>query len=113
MKLILIHSQGQGSRGLTTVSGEPIIKDASQPIEQSGSQLQIDNGSFTIQVQDESTGKTQSYNVDVRQQGLSTDTTVNDLIAQINNIQASKQPFPRWPITDQSGFERHPILFCQ
>lgn len=101
-----IHSQGQGAKGLTQVLGEPIIKSATQPIEQAGDQLQIDNGSFVIQVKDTSTGKIQSYNIDVQQQGLSNDTSVNDLITQINQIsgiQASLTADGRFQIKSNSA----------
>ena len=81
-----IHSQGQGAVGLTEVVGDPIISDSRLPIEQSGSNLDIDNGRFVVQVHDASTNETRSFDILVRQQGQSSDTTVNDLAAQINQV---------------------------
>jgi len=81
-----VHSQGQGANGLNEVIGDPVITDSSLPIEQSGSNLDIDNGRFVVQVHDASSNETRSFDIIVRQQGGATDTTVNDLAAQLNQI---------------------------
>lgn len=81
-----IHSQGQGATALLESTGEPVISNAALPIEQSGKNLDIDNGSFVIQVHDASSNQIKSYDILVRQQGLDSDTTVNDLVTQLNQI---------------------------
>ncbi len=81
-----LHSQGQGKKGFSIATGETVLKNANAPIEQSNASLNIDNGSFTIQVQDAKTGKTKSVDILVRQQGLPSDTTSQQLAASIDAI---------------------------
>lgn len=81
-----LHSQGQGQRGFGITTGESIISNVNAPIEQSGAAFDIDNGSFTINVQDAKTGKTKSYDILVKQQGLASDTTPKQLVTSIDAI---------------------------
>ena len=81
-----IHSQGQGLRGFGIATGETVLKSTSVPIEQSSPNLDIDNGSFTIQVQDAKTGRTKSIDILVKQQGLPSDTTAQQLAVSIDEI---------------------------
>ena len=81
-----IHSQGQGTRGFASTTSESTIIDAGLPIEQSNPKLDINNGSFSIQVTDSRTGKTKTTDIFVQQQGLSTDTSVQQLTSSIDAI---------------------------
>ncbi len=101
-----VHSQGQGANGLNEVIGDPVITDSSLPIEQSGGNLNIDNGRFVVQVHDASSNETRSFDIIVRQQGGASDTTVNDLVAQFNQIsglQASTTADGRFQIRSASS----------
>ena len=101
-----VHSQGQGATGLTEVIGEPVIVDPSLPIEQAGSQIDIDNGSFVIQVHDKSSNETKSFDIFIRQQGQDSDTTINNLVSQLNQIsglQASTTADGRFQIKSASS----------
>lgn len=81
-----LHSQGQGLKGFGITTGETILKNANIPIEQSNPAIGLDNGSFTIEVKDAKTGKTKTTDILVRQQGLPSDTTAQQLATAINAI---------------------------
>ena len=81
-----LHSQGQGQKGFGITTGENVISNVNAPIEQSGPSFDIDNGSFTINVQDAKTGKTKTYDILVKQQGLLSDTTPQQLVTAIDGI---------------------------
>jgi flagellar hook-associated protein 1 FlgK len=101
-----VHSQGQGVVGFTEVVGEPIIGDASAAIEEAGADIDIDNGSFVIAIDDASTGQTKTYDIFVRQQGTADDTSIDNLVAQINQIsglQASVTADGRFQIRSDSS----------
>ncbi len=81
-----IHSQGQGQKGFGITTGETILNSSIVPIEQASPNLSVDNGSFTIEVKDAKTGKAKTIDIQVRQQGLSSDTTALQLATTINSI---------------------------
>ncbi|MEQ1824830.1 MAG: flagellar hook-associated protein FlgK [Pirellula sp.] len=81
-----IHSQGQGTQGFSSVLSDTIIEHSSIPLEQSNPELEFDNGSFVIHVQDARTGKTKTNDIFIQQQGLSSDTSLQQLATAINNV---------------------------
>jgi flagellar hook-associated protein 1 FlgK len=87
-----VHSQGQGASGYREVIGDAVVSDPSKPIELSGNNLDIENGTFTLTISDAQSGESKSYDIQVRQNGQPTDTTVLGLVGQLNavgGIQAS------------------------
>jgi flagellar hook-associated protein 1 len=87
-----VHSQGQGASGFREVIGDAVISDATKSLELSGNNLDIENGIFTIRVSDAQSGESKSYDIQIRQNGQNSDTTVVDLVTQLNavgGIQAS------------------------
>jgi flagellar hook-associated protein 1 len=81
-----LHSQGQGLKGFGIATGETILKKTSVPLEQANESLDIDNGSFTLAISDAKTGKTHTVDILVRQQGLPSDTTAQQLAATIDAV---------------------------
>ena len=81
-----IHSQGQGNKDFQSVLSDAVLGPSDLPLELSNSGFQIDNGSFEIRVTDSRTGETKSYDFPVKQLGLETDTTAEELAAAINNV---------------------------
>ncbi|MFN7842655.1 MAG: flagellar hook-associated protein FlgK [Pirellula sp.] len=81
-----IHSQGQGNKGFQSILSDAVLGPSELPLELSNSGFQIDNGSFEIRVTDSRTGETKSYDFPVKQLGLETDTTAEELAAAINNV---------------------------
>jgi flagellar hook-associated protein 1 FlgK len=104
-----VHSQGQGTNGLSEAIGEPLLDDLEAPIEQAGSRLQIDNGSFFIHLHDTASGTSKAHEIRIRQQGDANDTTVNGLLQQLNQInglQASVSEDGRFQIRATSSATR-------
>lgn len=81
-----IHTQGQGTRGFNYVRSESTIQQLDTPLEVSNPNFDIDNGSFVIQVTDARTRQTTSYDIPVKQLGLSSDTTATSLATSIDGI---------------------------
>jgi flagellar hook-associated protein 1 FlgK len=81
-----IHTQGQGTRGFNYVRSESTIQQPDTPLEVSNPNFDIDNGSFVIQVTDARTRQTTSYDIPVKQLGLSSDTTATSLATSIDGI---------------------------
>jgi len=81
-----IHSQGQGTRGFTSTTSENAVAKPAVPLELSNPNIDIDNGSFVIRVTDATTGKTKTSDIFVKQQGLSTDTTAQQLAASLDAV---------------------------
>lgn len=81
-----IHSQGQGNKGFQSVLSDSVLGQADLPLELANSGFQIDNGSFEIRVTDSRTGETKSYEFPVKQLGLESDTTAEELATAINNV---------------------------
>jgi flagellar hook-associated protein 1 FlgK len=75
-----IHSQGQGSRGLTTVTGLNTAVDASATLENAGFDFPIRNGSFELGVTSVATGLRTTVLVEVDPSSM----TLNQLAAAIN-----------------------------
>lgn len=85
-----IHSQGQSSVGYQSVTGSTALTNTQGPLEQSGKNLIIENGSFNISVFNASTNTTRTFEIDVRQLGDGTDTTADNLVSQIDNVDGIK-----------------------
>lgn len=81
-----IHSQGQGTKGFQSVLSEAVLSKSDTPLELANSGFQIDNGSFEIRVTDSRTGETKTYEFPVKQLGLETDTTAQQLASAINDV---------------------------
>lgn len=81
-----IHSQGQGSLGFRSLSSENIVNRTDVPLEVSNPEFNLDNGSFTITLTDGRTNSSTTYEIPVRQQGLTSDTTPEQLAAAIDSI---------------------------
>ncbi|XZE44802.1 flagellar hook-associated protein FlgK [Pirellulaceae bacterium SH467] len=81
-----IHSQGQGSQGFRSIQSEIIVNKTDVPLEVSNPEFNLENGSFTITLTDRRTNSSTTYEVPVRQQGMTTDTTPEQLAAAIDSI---------------------------
>ena len=81
-----IHSQGQGTKGFTNLTGETVIAKANVPFEVSNPDFNIDNGSFVVRLTDARTKLTTTYDIPVQQQGSLDDTTADQLAARLDAI---------------------------
>ena len=62
-----VHSQGQGTRGWTSVTSTNAIENTSVALNALGSGIQfpVENGSFLVSITDQSDGSVQSYLIEV------------------------------------------------
>lgn len=81
-----IHSQGQGSKGFTSLTGETVIAKANVPFEVSNPDFNIDNGSFVIRLTDARTKLTTTHDIAIQQQGSLNDTTAEEIAQRLDAI---------------------------
>ncbi|MCE3015680.1 MAG: flagellar hook-associated protein FlgK [Pirellula sp.] len=81
-----IHSQGQGSKGFTNLTGETVISKANVPFEVSNPEFNIDNGSFVIRLTDSRTKLTTTHDISIQQQGSLNDTTAEQIAQRLDAI---------------------------
>ena len=101
-----IHSQGQGSKGFTNLTGETVVPKANVPFEVSNPDFNIDNGSFVIRLTDSRTKLTTTHDIAIQQQGSLNDTTAEEIAQRldaISGISASITNDGRLQITSDSS----------
>ena len=81
-----LYSTGQGLNGYTSVTGATSVADPSAPLDAAGLTTTPVNGGFQVQVFNATTGLTQATQVEINENGLSNDTTLNSLAAQLSGI---------------------------
>jgi flagellar hook-associated protein 1 FlgK len=81
-----IYSSGQGLTGYEEVTGEFSVLDASAALNAAGLAFTPTNGSFQITTCDSSTGSTNTYDIRVDLNGIGEETSLYDLVDQINEI---------------------------
>ncbi|MEQ8790169.1 MAG: flagellar hook-associated protein FlgK [Pirellulaceae bacterium] len=81
-----IFTSGQGLSGYGSIDSEFQVADAAAALDQAGLTYTPENGSFQVQVHNKQTGLTQTTDVLVKLNGLSSDTTLDGLAAQLNAI---------------------------
>lgn len=82
----LLHSQGQGIEGFSSVTGTNLADDPLGPIDLAGLPIEVKNGDFQIQLTDLSSGITETHTVRVKLQGGIDDTTLDDVAGAIGAI---------------------------
>ncbi len=105
-----IHSQGQGTRGFTSITSENEVLDPTVALTDSAAGLDFPpvHGSFQLHVTQRSTGLRTSSEIDIDLDGINPagDTTLNSLAAAIDalgNVSASVTAGGRLQITSASG----------
>jgi flagellar hook-associated protein 1 FlgK len=86
-----VYSGGQGLTGYSPTAAQPItsqaaVDDATQPLNAAGLKFTPENGSFQVLVRNKQTGLTQTTNVTVNLSGLGTQTTLNHLTQQLDQV---------------------------
>jgi flagellar hook-associated protein 1 FlgK len=77
---------GQGLSGYSSLTGEFAVEDVAAALDQAGLDFTPENGAFAVQVFNKQTGLKKTTDVFVKLNGLDTDTTLNDLAAQLDAI---------------------------
>lgn len=81
-----IHSQGQGIEGFQELTGTNATDDRLGPLDLAGLPLEIENGSFEIQVLDLETQITKTHTVRIKLTGGTDDTSLEDVRAAVESI---------------------------
>lgn len=81
-----VYASGQGLSGYSSVTGVNSASSASVPLEDAGLPSTPVSGSFQVQVTNSLTGQTQTSTINVNLNGLGQDTTLNDVVSQLNNV---------------------------
>jgi flagellar hook-associated protein 1 FlgK len=81
-----LHASGQGLVGLSDVTSEFAVNDASLALDQAGLTFTPVNGTFDVLVRNQQTGLTTTSQIRVDLNGLDDDTSLDDLAAALNNI---------------------------
>ena len=81
-----VYSSGQGLTGYQSVTSERGVDSSSEPLDAAGLPFNVVNGSFQVQVYNTKTGLTQTSNIRVDLNGLDTDSTLQDIADQLNQV---------------------------
>ncbi len=81
-----VYSSGQGLTGYQSVTSQTSVADPSAALDAAGLTNPPVNGSFDIEVNDPTTGQTQTSTINVDLAGLGSDTTLNNVVQQLNAV---------------------------
>ncbi len=105
-----LHADGQSLRPMTSVVSSNAVDDPTAPLNsaEAGLRLVPDNGSFYVTVTDNATGTPVAYKIEVDLDGQGDDTSLEDLVAAINNdvngVNAAITVDNRLSLTADTGF---------
>ena len=81
-----VYASGQGLTGYQSVTSQVAVSDPTAPLDAAGLTNAPVNGSFDIEVNDPTTGQTQTSTINVDLTGLGQDTTLNSVVQQLNAV---------------------------
>jgi flagellar hook-associated protein 1 len=81
-----IHSQGQGSIGMSQVTSSFASDDSQGPLDLAGYEATLNNGGFQIKVHDLESGTAKTYDIRVELSGGTNDSSLEDIRSQIDDI---------------------------
>ena len=100
-----IHTNGEGTARFTSVTATHAVVDRDESLATAGLPFAVEDGRFTIQVVSESDGVRDSYVFDLDLDGGSDDTSLVDLVDQINAAIATEHPEITASITGDGFFK--------
>lgn len=112
----LLHTQGQGTEGFTSVTGTQQFVDADALLNSAdaGLPFAIEHGSFQVTLTQTQTGQQNTATIDIDLDGIGTDSTLNDVLAQLNsidNLSASLSSSGR--IVIETSSEQYELTFSE
>ena len=81
-----VYASGQGLTGYQSVTSQASISDPTAALNAAGLANPPVNGSFNIEVNDPTTGQTQTSTINVDLTGQGTDSTLNNVVQQLNAV---------------------------
>ena len=103
-----IYASGQGTDGYTSVTSTNAVSSPTAALDQAGLAFTPQNGSFQLEVVNQTTGLTSTSTINVSLTGSPSDTTLNSLAAEISavpNVSATVTPDGHLEINAGSGYE--------
>ena len=82
-----LHSRGQGLSAYHEVTSASSIDFPTVSLTNAGLDFQPESGSFQIYVTDVATGQTKTHDIDIELKGLTTDTSLQDVVDSIDAIE--------------------------
>ena len=82
----LIHTQGQGLSGFSSVTGTNAADDTTSALDLAGLPVKIENGEFEIQLNDSLSGLTKTHVIRVQLNGGTSDSSLADVTASLDAI---------------------------
>lgn len=79
-------SSGQGLKGYSTLTSGTPVSDTAQPLDAVGLPFSAEHGGFQLQVYNTDTKLTTTANISIDLDGLGTDTSLSDLVAQLDAV---------------------------
>jgi flagellar hook-associated protein 1 FlgK len=112
----MLHTQGQGTQGFTSVTGTQQFVDVDAVLNSEDADLpfEIQHGSFQVTLTQTQTGQQNTTTIDVDLDGLGSDSTLADIMNQLNsvdNLSASLSPSGRLMI-ETSG-QQYEVTFSE
>lgn len=101
-----IYTSGQGMTGNKTLTSEFSVDNAQLALDQAGLKFTPVNGSFQVQIYNEQTKLTKTYDIAVKLNGLDDDTTLDSLRQQldaIDGLQAELTPTRQLKLSSESA----------
>lgn len=81
-----VFSSGQGLSGYQSLTSEFAVDDVDAALDATGLEFSPENGSFQVQIFNRQTGLTETTDVFVNLDGLDTDTSLSELVAELDAI---------------------------
>lgn len=82
----LIHSQGQGAIGFSSITSQNATDDAQGPLDLAGYWGGLKNGGFQVQVHDLESGALKTYDIRVELTGGTNDSSLEDIRQQLDDV---------------------------
>lgn len=84
----VLHTQGQGTEGFTSVTGTQQFVDPDVVLNSAdaGLPFEIKHGSFQVTLTQTQTGQQNTTTIDIDLDGIGADSTMSDVLAQLNNV---------------------------
>jgi flagellar hook-associated protein 1 FlgK len=103
-----VYASGQGTDGYTSLTSTNSVTDPTAALSNAGLTTPPENGSFQLQVVNQTTGLTSTSTINVNLTGSASDTTLNSLATQLNgvaNVSASVTPDGHLQLNAASGYQ--------
>lgn len=103
-----VYASGQGTTGFASVTSQNAVSDPNAALNQAGLAFTPQNGTFQVEVTNQTTGQTTTSTIDVDLNGTGSDTTLSSLasaLGGVSNVSASVTPDGYLQINAASNYQ--------